>query len=118
MREPEPPATPLQEMDFRQLQLYARDLERLFWSEKQTRASLAEEKLVLEYKVRELSALNTLFQDHLREKQALLEAYESLLSRLKELAGKTPGDAAPLLRRLVGEAEAGWPAKREQPPGR
>lgn len=115
MSEAESVTTPLQEMDFRQLQLYARDLQQLFWSEKQARAALAEEKLVLEYKVQELSALNTLFQTNLREKQAMLDAYQLLIDRLKALAEKKPEDIAPPLRQLVRDAEANRIEMHQQP---
>ncbi|MBI2856896.1 MAG: hypothetical protein HYX95_01130 [Chloroflexi bacterium] len=96
----------LKDMDQRQLQLYARDLAQLYWSERRARSSLAEEKLVLEYKVRELGALNTMIRSSLKEKQDALEDYRWLLRQLKELAALAEGDAGVALRQLVVEAEA------------
>ncbi|MBI2854895.1 MAG: hypothetical protein HYX87_08265 [Chloroflexi bacterium] len=107
-------ATPLQEMDFRQLRLYARDLEQLYWSERQARSSLAEEKLVREYKVCELKALNELFLKNLEEKQAAIGSYDWLLERLKQME-KTSGGAD--LHQLVREAEGRHPKLHDNPSG-
>ena len=67
------PAT--EDMDLRQAQLYARDLHELYLAERQKRRELAEQKLVLEYKLRELAALNTQFQSHLKRRYAAEEQY-------------------------------------------
>lgn len=43
----------------------------------------------LEYRVRELTSLNTLFREHLNQRFALAEAYQEVLEDLRKLAGET-----------------------------
>lgn len=96
-----------QEMDLRQIQLYARDLQQLYWQERKLRSDLAEEKLVLEYKVRELEALNQLFQTDLKEKHELRDAHQHLLEELRGMVDAGPGtDLMPRLKVLLEWAAA------------
>ncbi|MDO8472935.1 MAG: hypothetical protein Q7T05_03870 [Dehalococcoidia bacterium] len=110
MNEQTQPQSPIADMDQRQMELYARDLEQLYWSERQVRLALAEEKLVLEFKVNELNALNRLFQSNLVEERRLRESYQGLIRRLKELAGREDGNGVIRdLRVLILDAEAIMP---------
>lgn len=72
-----------------QLYLYARDLHALYEAEKKEREALAEEKLVLEMRLKELSALNHLFQQHLERRQRLEETLQEVVSTLKQLMAKS-----------------------------
>ena len=73
-----------------QLYLYAKDLHALYEAEKKEREALAEEKLVLEMRLKELSALNHLFQQHLERRQRLEETLQEVASRLKRLLAQSP----------------------------
>lgn len=96
----------LEDMALEQVKLYARDLNELYRLERQRREELAEEKLVLEYRVRELRALNELFQSHLQQRLEVEEAYWGLLEELRELAEKLEGSAKAELKRIIARAES------------
>ncbi|MBI4282349.1 MAG: response regulator [Chloroflexi bacterium] len=53
------------------------------------RQNLEEQRQQLEYRVRELTSLNRLFQEHLEQRFALVEAYREVLKNLKKLVGDT-----------------------------
>lgn len=92
--------------DFQQAQIYAQELHELYQVEHKRREELAEEKLVLEHKLRELAALNTLFQSHLQERKRIEEAYWELLEGLKKLlSDKAPQNWEEKVKRLVANAE-------------
>ena len=66
----------------RQLELYAKELQQHFREHRSLRKEMDDLNLVLEQRVRELGALNRLFQQHLVERdtqEAKLEAFEKLL---------------------------------------
>lgn len=89
---------------FQQLELYARDLKECYWSERQKRTELAEERLVLQFKLRELEALNKLFQAHLQEMVRTQEAYIKLKESINQLlSGKE--DLRQGLQNLLSEME-------------
>lgn len=71
-----------------QIQIYARELRQLYRQEKQRRQELEKEKQALEQKVRELTALNNLFQGYLRERDELLQAFHHLAQGIKKLAAE------------------------------
>lgn len=99
-----------------QLILYAKELHTLYREEKKEREALAEEKLVLEYKLRELTALNTLFQKHLARREDLEDALERVIQGLRKLLAQPPGDLRPQLQALLAAAEAALanpPAQRQ-----
>lgn len=89
----------------RQLELYARDLQALYWRERKKRAELAEERLVLEYKLHELEALNRLFQANLEEMTQAREAYNDLRAKLARLLSGN-GDLRERLEKLLSQMDA------------
>ncbi len=98
---------PVQDMDLMQAQLFARDLNELYRAERQKREELAEEKLVLEYKLRELSALNALFQSHLERRFEVEKAYNELVDGIKKLLKeKTSKKMVDSLKGLLAQVEA------------
>ncbi|GEM_PF-6901684 len=100
------PEQTIEDAGQRQLELYARDLEKLYWSEKLLRSALAEEKLVLEYKINELNALNRLFQANLEEERLLRETHVLLVQKLKQVLKEESGEAAArCIRNLLDETE-------------
>lgn len=103
-------------MEFRQAEIYARELSELYRAERKRREELAEEKLVLEYKLRELSALNSLFQAHLEQRMGVEQAYRELVEEMKKLLEEGTAETwAESLRELVERAEARVP-HLSQPP--
>ena len=60
----------LDDLVHRQLDRYAGDLGALFHKERRLRQDLADKNQQLEQRVRELTALNRLFQEHLLERYA------------------------------------------------
>jgi hypothetical protein len=92
--------------EIEQAKLYARDLSELYRAERKRREELAEEKLVLEFKVRELEALNKLFQSYLEQRFAALRAYAELIEDIKNLLqGQLPGALEENLGEILGKAE-------------
>ena len=69
-----------------QFQIYAKELGELYRVEQARRTELAEEKLVLEQRVKALEALNNMFQSHLARRIELEDALRSLLDRLDAMA--------------------------------
>lgn len=101
-----PKSSFLDEKDFQQAQIYARELHDLYRAELKRREELAEEKLVLEHKLRELTSLNILFQSHLRERMRVEEAYRELLKGLKMLLSEATSQSwAEKVKKLLAEAE-------------
>ncbi len=73
------------ELAMEQLKIYAKELGELYEEEKKKREELAQEKIVLEMKLKELKALNEMFQSHIEKGIEAEEKLKSLLSSLKEL---------------------------------
>lgn len=69
-----------------QLEIYARELREHITNERRLRRELEERNRILENRVRELTALNQLFQQHLRERFETLEAYRHVCERIERLA--------------------------------
>jgi len=107
--EQRPPS--LEDMALEQVKLYARDLKELYRLERQRREELAEEKLVLEYRIKELKALNELFQSHLEQRFEVEEAYQELLEELRGLAEKLEGGAKEELKQIIARAESKAPMR-------
>lgn len=82
-----------------QLQLYARELHQLYEQERRTREEMQEQRDALEKKVRELTALNSLFQTYLKEREDIKEALLTLMGNVRGLAS------------LLSEIEASLQAK-------
>jgi hypothetical protein len=93
--------------DIEQAKLYARDLSELYRAERKRREELAEEKLVLEFKLRELEALNKLFQSYMERRFEALRAYEGLIEETKKLLqGQLPRELEEKFEELLGRAGA------------
>ncbi len=85
-RTPEPrPSQPSNDYTLmeQQLYIYAQEVRQLYENERKEREALAEEKRVLESRLRELSALNNLFQQHLEHRMILDDALEHVLETLR-----------------------------------
>lgn len=103
----EEPVISSEDMDLEQAKLYARDLGELYRAERKKGEELAEEKLVLEYKLHELEALNKLFQSHLEQRFEVLEIYDELLKELKNLLREKLSPALrEKLKSIVSRAES------------
>lgn len=108
---PIPPPDPAQTEE--QLYLYAQELHDLYRTAKEEREALAEERLVLQYRLKELSSLNRLFQGHLERLRQVEEALREVVAGMRQaLAGplskKTRGQLEELLSRAEGAlSEAG-----------
>lgn len=111
-----------------QLEIYARELREHITNERRLRRELEERNRVLENRVRELTALNQLFQQHLRERFETLEVYRHVCERIERLAqelddlvsyvrsryffeGDNPGKL-PNLKRKNGTASSSRPESR------
>lgn len=104
--------------DLEQAKLYARDFGELYRAEKKRREELAEEKIVLENKVRELEALNKLFQSHLEQRFKVQEAFDELIGKIKALLqGNMDTETRSKLKDLLNEAESKRNQTSQQPPG-
>lgn len=68
-----------------QLYIYAQEVRHLYENERKEREALAEEKLMLENRLRELSALNNLFQQHLEHRMVLDDALEQTMDTLRQI---------------------------------
>lgn len=98
----------LDDKDARQAEIYAKDLHELYRAERQKRKELAEERLVLTYKLNELEALNKLFQSHLEQRIEIERLYKGLIEEIKKLlASPTPEELADGLKKLLIYIEAG-----------
>jgi len=76
-------------LSHQQMQIYARELQEHFLEEQRLRQELAEMGWHLEQSLRELKALNYLFQEHLGQRFAVGEAYQELLEGLQRLIQET-----------------------------
>lgn len=89
-----------------QLYIYAQELSELYEREREERQALAEEKLVLEYRLKELSALNNLFQRHLEARLQLEELLQRVARALQEqVAQASRGPRRDRLQRLLSDVE-------------
>lgn len=89
-----------------QLAFYARDLGELYRTAEEAKQKLAEEKIVLEHKLRELEALNNLFMQHLEMKRRVEESFLNLIAALKRLVEESRPEAiVSELKKLIAMAE-------------
>ena len=72
-----------------QFQIYAKELGELYRVEQQRRADLAEEKLVLEHRVKELEALNRMFQVNLARRLEVVDALRGMVEKLRLASQET-----------------------------
>lgn len=74
-----------------QLEIYARELSEHFNEERKLRQQLEERGKELEKRVREVTALNNMFQKHLSERFALIQAYKDMLEHMQTLSVQVEG---------------------------
>lgn len=79
MNEEELPRTRVEELNRQQLEIYAKELRESLKKEKELRAEL-------ENRVRELMALNNLFQQHLKQRFDVIDAYKELVEQLENFS--------------------------------
>ena len=77
---------PPERTSLEQVRLYALDLKRLYQEERRIREELEETNRKLEQRLRELQALNRLFQEHLAQRLVVVEAYREVLEGVERLA--------------------------------
>ena len=99
-----------------QLVVYAKELHALYQEEKRERETLAEEKLVLEYKLRELTALNSLFQRHLARSEQLEDALNSMVAALRQMLARPQGGLRHQIEAALAAAEAALASPSAQSP--
>ena len=104
--------TPLEE----QLYRYATEVHDLYREVREEKAALAEEKLVLEYRVKELTSLNRLFQQHMESKQQMEEALDEIAAQLQTLLKeKLPPQIKRQLTRLLSQVRSARSGAVENP---
>jgi len=83
-----PPGFPqsFEELSHQQLLILAQDLSTLYAQERRLREELEERNRQLEQKVRELSALNRLFQEYLAQHHEMVRAFREALEGIQRLA--------------------------------
>lgn len=69
----------IEELNRQQLEIYAKELRESLRKEQELRAEL-------ENRVRELMALNKLFQQHLKQRFDVIDAYKELVEQLESLS--------------------------------
>ena len=85
MTEQDRPPQTFDKLSREQLEIYAKELAAHVQTERGLRKELERHNRQLEQRVREITALNRLFQKHLDERQAVVTAYREVLVGLKEL---------------------------------
>ena len=70
----------------KQLEIYARELSEHVQSERKLRQVLEGRNNDLEQRIREITALNQLFQKHLDERTVVVKAYTEVLDGLKQFS--------------------------------
>ncbi|MBI2866700.1 MAG: hypothetical protein HYX97_00015 [Chloroflexi bacterium] len=84
-----------------QLEIYAKELQARIVEERRLRQELAEQTGQLEQRLREITALNQMFQKHLGQQFEVIDTYRQLLDGLRRLAHdatalREQADKAPL----------------------
>lgn len=85
-----------------QLRIYAQELSQLYRKEQGLVRDLEEKNRALEQKIRELNALNSLFNQHLDKRLKTEEAYKKLVANIRAMAEQ--------MERLLHETEKETPA--------
>jgi len=73
------------QMNEEQARIYAEELGKLYQEEQHLRKEMEKEKQTLEYRVRELTGLNQMFQSFLNQHHELLTNCDSLLEAISDL---------------------------------
>jgi hypothetical protein len=99
----------------KQLRAFAKEPHDLHLKKKQ-RQELTEDKIVLDYKLKELSAINAMFQQHLERRRSVEEALPGMVLSLRTLLPLTSvPDLRHELQRLLDEANAALGLPKEPP---
>lgn len=107
------------QMGEEQLKLYAQELAELYRKERQLRQEMEAKNRELEQKAQQLSALSSMFQEHLNLRFQTEDTFEKLLAGIRDIAQK----ANDLVRRAEdlampdrGEKTTGEPQPLANPP--
>ena len=73
----------------KQLEIYANELRQHMQAERRLNGELEQRNSELEQRVREITALNQLFQQHLNEADSVVRAYREIHDGLKQLVNGT-----------------------------
>lgn len=73
------------ELKEEQARIYAEELGKLYQEEQQLRKELEKEKQTLEYRVKELTGLNQMFQSFLNQHHELLNSSNALIESISDL---------------------------------
>lgn len=73
-------------LTWKQLEIYATELQQYYREERRLRRELEERNQQLEQRLQELTALNQLFQRHLTERFSLVDSYKWVVQQLQRLA--------------------------------
>lgn len=93
------------ELALEQLKIYAKELGELYEEERKKREELAQEKIILELRVRELKALNDMFQSHISRGIEAEEKLKNLLSSLREILKRDERSIKAEIEKLLKEYE-------------
>ena len=106
------------ELSEAQLENFARELQEMYRHERQLRQELEKEKLNLEQRLRELTALNQLFQQHLARNFDTERTYLELARGVQDLATGIQRDyhESALAAHLLSTLEALMECIRTNPP--
>ena len=80
-----------------QLEIYAREVQTHYKEERRLRRQLEERNEALEQRIREITALNQLFQRHLAERDSLVDSCMRLGDELQAMADRAGSQALPTL---------------------
>jgi hypothetical protein len=78
-----------------QLEIYAREVQIHYNEERRLRRQLEERNEALEQRIREITALNELFQRHLAERDSLVDSCLRIGDELQALAERAGAEAPP-----------------------
>ncbi len=81
-----PVGTTWEQMSGEQLKVYAKEVAGLYQQERKLRHQLEAKNKELEQRVKELSALNSMFQQHLKMRLRTEEAFKKLADRIASMA--------------------------------
>lgn len=93
-----------------QLEIYAKELRRQFLEERRLRAALEEQYRNLQHRMKEIEALNRLFQQHLESYHTVIQAHAQVASKLEQI-GEEVQELTRLTKRTAPASEVSAPAE-------
>ncbi len=83
-----------------QLEIYAEEVQELYKGERKLRRQLEKDKKSLEQRIREITALNDLFQKHLNRRQQIEGAFQEIERSVDDLSSATGRAYSELAERI------------------